>query len=207
MDLVRVRVKFCGMTRREDLESACELGVDAVGLVFVPGTPRNVDVARARELIRGLPPFVARVGVFADEDPVRIRRIREDLGLTAVQLHGSESPGHCAAVGGVRIKAFRVKSPWDPAVLDAYECEACLLDSPVPGGAGGGGVAFDWGMLHGLMGRRIVLAGGLTEQNVGEAIRAVRPYAVDVSTGIESAPGRKDRERMAAFLRAVSESC
>ena len=202
---MRVRVKFCGMTRREDLEAACELGVDAVGLVLVPGTPRHVDVARARELIRGLPPFVARVGVFADEDPMRIRRIREELGLTAVQLHGSESPGHCAAVGGVRIKAFRVKPPWDPVVLGAYECDACLLDSPVPGGLGGGGIAFEWGTLRGLGGRRIILAGGLTPENVAEAIRAVRPYAVDVSTGIESAPGHKDRQRMAAFVQAVAE--
>jgi phosphoribosylanthranilate isomerase len=193
------------MTRREDLEAACELGVDAVGLVFVPGTPRHVDVARARELIRGLPPFVARVGVFADEDPMRIRRIREELGLTAVQLHGSESPGHCAAVGGVRIKAFRVKPPWEPAVLGAYECDACLLDYPVPGGLGGGGIAFEWGTLRGLGGRRIILAGGLTPENVPEAIRAVRPYAVDVSTGIESAPGHKDRQRMAAFVQAVAE--
>jgi len=193
------------MTRREDLEAACELGVDAVGLVVVPGTPRHVDVARARELIRGLPPFVARVGDFADEDPIRIRRVREELGLTAVQLHGSESPGHCAAVGGVRIKAFRVKPPWDPVVLGAYECDACLLDSPVPGGLGGGGIAFEWGTLRGLGGRRIILAGGLTPENVAEAIRAVRPYAVDVSTGIESAPGHKDRQRMAAFVQAVAE--
>jgi phosphoribosylanthranilate isomerase len=203
---VRVRVKFCGMTRREDLESACELGVDAVGLVFVPGTPRHLEVARARELIRGLPPFVARIGVFADEDPVRIRRVREELGLTAVQLHGSESPGHCAAVGGVRIKAFRVRPGWDAAALEAYECEACLLDSPVPGGLGGGGVAFDWGSLGGLHGRRIILAGGLTPENVAEAIRIVRPHAVDVSSGIESAPGLKDRSRMADFMRAVTES-
>ena len=204
---MRVRVKFCGMTRREDLESACALGADAVGLVFVPGTPRHLEIARARELIRGLSPFVARVGVFADEDPVRIRRIREELGLTAVQLHGSESPGHCAAVGGVRIKAFRVRPGWDPAAVAAYDCEAWLLDSPVPGGVGGGGVAFDWGAVRGLTGSRIILAGGLTPENVAQAIRAVRPYAVDVSTGIESAPGLKDRDRMAAFLRAVTESC
>ena len=201
---MRVLVKFCGLKRREDVEAAAELGADAVGLVLVPGTPRFVEASRARELLRGLPPFVARVGVFADEDPMRVRRLREDLGLTAVQLHGSESPGHCAAVGGIRIKTFRVREGWDAAALAAYDCEACLLEAPLPTAIGGGGVAFDWERIRGgVPGRRIILAGGLTPDNVGHAIDVVRPYAVDVSSGVESAPGIKDRRRMEAFLEAV----
>ena len=201
---MKVRVKFCGMTRREDLEAAAALGVDAVGLVFVSGTPRHVEVSRARELLRGLRPFLARVGVFADDDPMRVRRVREDLGLTAVQLHGTESPGHCAAVGGSRIKTFRVRGDWDPAVLAAYDCEACLLEAPVPGLLGGGGVSFDWKRIQGgIAGRRIILAGGLTPENVAQAIRIAHPYAVDVSSGIESRPGVKDRLLMEAFLVAV----
>jgi phosphoribosylanthranilate isomerase len=202
-----VRVKFCGMTRREDVEAAAALGIDAIGIVFVPGTPRSVDPSRARDLLRGLPPFVARVGVFADEDPLRIRRIRDELGLTAVQLHGSESPGLCAAVGGVRIKTFRVRENWDPSLLAAYDCEACLLEAPVPGALGGGGVSFDWERLRGgVPGRRIILAGGLHPGNVAQAVERVRPYAVDVSSGIETAVGIKDRAKMEAFMSALRES-
>ena len=204
---MKVLVKFCGLKRREDVEAAAELGADAVGLIFVPGTPRFVEASRARELLRGLPPFVARVGVFADEDPMRVRRLREDLGLTAVQLHGSESPGHCAAVGGIRIKTFRVREGWDASALAAYDCEACLLEAPLSAARGGGGVAFDWERVRGgVPGRRIILAGGLTPDNVGLAIDIVRPYAVDVSSGVESAPGIKDRRRMEAFLDAVRKA-
>ena len=204
---MRVRVKFCGMTRQEDLEGAAELGADAVGLIFVPGTPRCLEVSRAREVLRGLPPFLARVGVFADEDPMRVRRVREDLGLTAVQLHGSESPGNCAAVGGARIKTFRVRQDWEAATMEAYDCEACLLEAPVRGALGGGGVTFDWEKIRGgFPGRRIILAGGLTPENVGRAIEVVRPYAVDVSSGIESVVGIKDHNRMKDFIQAVRES-
>ena len=201
---MRVRVKFCGMTRREDIDCAEELGAEAVGLVFVPGTPRCLEVSRARELLRGLPPLLARVGVFADEDPMRVRRVREDLGLTAVQLHGSESPGNCAAVGGVRIKTFRVREDWDAAVLAAYDCEACLLEAPIRGSLGGGGVAFEWQKIRGgVATRRIILAGGLTPENVSRAIELTRPYAVDVSSGIESSVGVKDPDKMKAFMESV----
>jgi len=201
---VRIRIKFCGMTRREDLERAAELGVDAVGMIFVPGTPRYLDPGRARDLIRGLPPFLSRIGVFADEDPVKVRRIRHEVGLNAVQLHGSESPGHCAAVGGPLIKTIRVRDPWDPKLLDLYEVEGFLLEAPMALRLGGGGVRFDWRILGGgVAGRRIIVAGGLTAESVGEAVRLTRPYAVDVSTGIESSPGVKDPIRMAAFVEAV----
>lgn len=201
---MRVRIKFCGMTRREDLERAAELGVDAVGMVFVPGTPRHLDPGRVRDLLRGLPPFLCRVGVFADEDPLRVRRIRQELGLNAVQLHGSESPGHCAAVGGPLVKTLRVRPDWDPKILDLYDCDGFLLEAPMSGRIGGGGVPFDWRILEGgISGRRIIVAGGLTADNVEEAIRRCRPYAVDVSTGIESSPGVKDPARMTAFVEAV----
>jgi len=201
---MKTRVKFCGLTRREDLETAAAAGADAVGVILVPGTPRSLDPARARDLLRAAPPFLARVGVFADEDPMRVRRIRDELGLTAVQLHGSESPGHCAAVGGVRIKTLRVRHNWSPASLESYEVEAYLLEAPVPGALGGGGVAFDWTRIAGLgERRRIIVAGGLNPGNVAEAVRIARPYAVDVSSGVESSPGVKDALLMQAFVEAV----
>lgn len=201
---MRTRIKFCGITRRADLEAAATAGADAIGVILVAGSPRSLDLARARDLMRFAPPFLARVGVFADEDPIRIRRIREDLGLTAVQLHGSESPGHCAAVGGIRIKTLRVREDWSPASMEPYEVEAFLLEAPVPGALGGGGVAFDWSRLAGLAGdRRIIVAGGLTPDNVAEAVRLLRPYAVDVSSGVEQSPGVKDPELMRAFVQAV----
>ncbi len=201
---MRVRIKFCGMTRREDLEAAAEMGADAVGLVFVRGTPRNVEPDLARDLIRGLPPFLVRVGVFADEEPERVRSIREELALGIVQLHGGEPPEVCEAVGGPLIKTFQVDRGWDPTVLDRYSCGACLLEARRSGSTIGERMAFDWGTLRGrLADRRIILAGGLTSRNVAEAIRAVRPYAVDVSSGIESAPGIKDHGRMHAFVEAV----
>lgn len=201
---MRVQIKFCGMTRREDLEAAAGMDADAVGLVFVRDTARNVEPERARELIRGLPPFLARVGVFADEEPGRVRRIREEVALGMVQLHGGEPPEVCEAVGGPLIKTFKVDGGWDPSVLGRYSCDACLLEARSSGSTVGGGTAFDWGVLRGrLAGRRIILAGGLTPRNVAEAIRAVRPYAVDVSSGIESAPGIKDHGKMRAFLEAV----
>jgi phosphoribosylanthranilate isomerase len=202
---MRVRIKFCGMTRREDLLAASDLGADSLGLVFVPGTPRFLDLARARELLRGCPPLISRVGVFADEDPMRVRRIRDELGLSAVQLHGSESPGHCATVGGPLIKVFRVSEGWDRRALDRYDCEACLLEA-TPSVAGGK-APFDWERFRGgFPGRRVILAGGLTPQNVANAVRVVRPYGVDVSRGIESAPGVKDPSLMEAFLQAVREA-
>ena len=198
------RIKICGITRREDLESAAAAGADAVGVILVKGTPRSLDPARARELLRSAPPLLARVGVFADEDPMHIRRVREDLGLTAVQLHGSESPGHCAAVGGIRIKTLRVRGDWSAVSLESYDCEAFLLEAPVRGALGGGGVAFDWSRLAGgVAGKRIIVAGGLTPQNVAQAVRLLRPYAVDVSSGVESAPGVKDPRLMEAFVAAV----
>ncbi|HEU5182022.1 MAG TPA: phosphoribosylanthranilate isomerase [Candidatus Polarisedimenticolia bacterium] len=202
---MRPRIKFCGITRRADLEAAAAAGADAVGVILVAGTPRSLDPARARDLLRSAPPFLARVGVFADEDPIRIRRIREDLGLTAVQLHGSESPGHCAAVGGVRIKTLRVREDFSPASMEPFDVEAFLLEAPVPGALGGGGVAFDWSRLatHGAFGRRIIVAGGLTPDNVAEAVHLLRPYGVDVSSGVEQSPGVKDAKRMEDFVRAV----
>ncbi len=201
---MRPHIKFCGITRRVDLEAAAAAGADAVGVILVPGTPRSLDLARARDLLRSAPPFLARVGVFADEDPIRIRRIREDLGLTAVQLHGSESPGHCAAVGGVRIKTLRVREGWSPASMEPFDVEAFLLEAPVPGALGGGGVAFDWSRLAGQTGsRRIIVAGGLTPDNVAEAVRLLRPYAVDVSSGVEQSAGVKDATLMEAFVQAV----
>jgi phosphoribosylanthranilate isomerase len=192
------------MTRREDLEAAAELGADAVGLVFVPGTPRVLSISQARELLRVLPPFVARVGVFANEDPVRIRSIRADLSLTTVQLHGRETPLDCQVVGGSIIKVFKLSEGRVSSLPADYPCDAYLLEADAAARQGEVGVPFDWrSVADGMPGRRIILAGGLTPENVEEAIRTVHPYAVDVSRGIESAPGLKDRRKMAAFLEAV----
>ena len=204
-----VRVKICGITNQADALAAVAAGVDALGFIFVPGTPRFGSVEQAAAIIRELPPFVAKVALFVDADT---RTVAETIALTGVdtiQLHGDETPEFARQfLGAVKvIKAFRVRGAETLAQLPAFAdaADALLLDAYVPGAKGGTGARFDW--EHAVSaktgGKPIILAGGLTPANVAEAVRGVRPYAVDVSSGVEDAPGKKDLAKIIEFIRAA----
>ncbi len=205
----RTRVKICGLTRAEDVRAAVGAGADAVGFVFVPGTPRAVTAAVAAELRRQVPPFVNVVGLFVDERLEEIRAIAEAVGLDAVQLHGDETPEMAAACRRWTrvIKAFRVRGPETLAGMPAYAdaVDAYLLDAFVAGAHGGTGARFDWDLAiqARALEKPLILAGGLKPENAAEAVQRVQPYALDVSSGVESAPGIKDAERIGRFLAAV----
>lgn len=206
---MNVRVKICGITQAADAAAAVEAGADALGFVFVPGTPRHVTAEQATALVCVLPPFVSRVGLFVDAPLDEIRHTVRAVGLDTVQLHGAETPPCCEALLGVatRLKAFRVRGPETLLEVNRYggSVEAYLLDAYVPGVAGGTGATFDWELAVAAreLGRPLILAGGLTPETVGDAVRRVRPYAVDVSSGVERAPGRKDPDKIRRFIREV----
>ncbi|UCE89821.1 MAG: phosphoribosylanthranilate isomerase [Pseudomonadota bacterium] len=202
---MRTRVKFCGLTRVEDAAEAVRLGVDAVGLVFYDPSPRSVDIAQAREIVATVPPLVAVVGLFVNAAPAKVRAVLDVVRIDVLQFHGDEPPAACGEFGRPWIKALRMESDTDPAVaIAAYrEAGAVLLDTWREGTPGGTGESFDWGRVPREVERPLILAGGLTADNVAAAIRQVRPYAVDVSGGIEAAKGIKDHQKMAAFMREV----
>lgn len=187
--------------------AAIEAGADALGLVFYAASPRAVDIATAAQITAGLPPLVSVVGLFVDAERAFIEAARDALPLSLLQFHGDEDPGYCASFGLPWMKAIRVAPDTDvAAAAGPYgDASAILLDTFKAGVPGGTGDRFDWSRVPALPGRRaLVLAGGLNAGNVGEAICAVRPYAVDVSGGVESAPGRKSRARMEEFVAAVA---
>ncbi len=203
-----IRVKICGVTTVEDARFALESGADALGLNFVPGTPRCLEAERAREIARALPPFGTRVGVFVNETPARVEEVARLVGLDAAQLHGDETPGDCRRLigRGLRvIRALRVRGPESIAEMDAFPGCAILLDAYVEGARGGTGETFDWELARrAAQARPIILSGGLRPENVAEAVRRVRPYGVDSSSGVEGAlPGRKDPARVLAFARSA----
>ncbi|WP_339462851.1 phosphoribosylanthranilate isomerase [Pseudomonas sp. EA_105y_Pfl2_R69] len=200
-----VRSKICGITRIEDALSAAEAGADAIGLVFYAKSPRAVSVQQARAIIAALPPFVTTVGLFVDADRQELDEILAAVPLDLLQFHGDESPAFCEALQRPYIKALRVK-PGDDLVVRvaAYgQASGVLLDTYVPGIPGGTGEAFDWSLVPQGLSKPIILAGGLVAENVAAAIRQVRPYAVDVSGGVEARKGIKDAEKIRAFMRAV----
>lgn len=199
------RIKICGITNIEDALVAADLGVEALGFVFAE-SPRRVEPVEAKKIMDLLPPFISRVGVFVDEDIENIHEIAELCGLDAVQLHGLESPDYCRKVRRRVIKAFRIKEEKDLKIIPKYyEVNAYLLDTYVPEIQGGTGVAFDWTLALKAQefGKPIILAGGLTPENVTAAIKVVQPYAVDVSSSIEERPGKKDLKKLKAFVEAV----
>lgn len=204
---MRTRVKICGLTRPEDARSAALLGADAIGLVFYPPSPRHVDISTARSIVEELPPFTTVVGLFVDEDPENVREVIVQLNIDLLQFHGKEGADYCAAFGKPYIKAIGMKPNTDlPRLASAY-ATACglLLDADDPLAKGGTGTRFDWAMIAPECPLPVILAGGLTPQNVGEALRQVKPFAVDVSSGVEAAKGIKDTSKMAAFLREVQD--
>jgi phosphoribosylanthranilate isomerase len=201
-----VRVKICGITAAEDARHAAACGADALGFVFFAASPRCVTPAQARAIIVTLPPFVVRVGLFVNEDPAQIRAIVAECGLDAVQLHGDEPPAVCRALPCRVIKGIRPRAAAELAAFAAYPAAALLVDAAVPGQFGGTGQRADWDLARQLAARRqVILAGGLTPDNVAEAVRQVRPYAVDVASGVERAPGHKDPEKVARFIRMAKE--
>jgi phosphoribosylanthranilate isomerase len=201
---VRTRIKFCGITRMDDARVAAGLGVDAIGLVFTRRSRRFVEPAQARAIRHALPPFLAAVALFMDDEPAWIEHVVATVQPDLLQFHGAESAAFALQFGRPYLKALPMASGEAAAACAAAhpEAAALLLDSHAPGAAGGSGLAFDWSRVPPLA-RPLVLAGGLDASNVARAMALVRPFAVDVSSGIESAPGIKDEARMRAFVAAV----
>jgi phosphoribosylanthranilate isomerase len=203
----RTRVKICGFTRPDDALIAVQLGADAVGLVFYPPSPRNLDVETAQSIVSALPPFATVVGLFVDEDEVVVREILQQVRIDLIQFHGDESPDYCRRFGKPYIKAVRMRSETDlTTIVDTYpDAAGFLLDAWHSDAKGGTGHRFDWDLIPKELRRSVILAGGLAPDNVVEALRTVQPYAVDVSSGVEAGKGIKDADKMAAFLEQVHE--
>jgi len=200
-----VRVKICGVTRLPDALDAARLGADALGFNFWPRSKRHVNAATARQIIARLPPFVTPVGVFVNQSEGEMRAIAAETGIQVFQLHGDEPPELCSRLPLPVVKAIPVDQVRTLSRLLSYEVQAFLLDTPSRG-YGGTGQPFDWSLAEGVSEvAPVILAGGLTPENVAEAVRAVRPWAVDVASGVESSPGVKDADRMSRFIEAVRE--
>ncbi|MEO5702966.1 MAG: phosphoribosylanthranilate isomerase [Gammaproteobacteria bacterium] len=204
---MRTRVKICGITRPQDAIDVAALGGDAIGLVFYPESPRAVSAAQAVEIIADLPAFVTVVGLFVNAAPAKIRAVLKKVRIDVLQFHGDESPQACRAYGRPYIKAIAMRKDIDvQAYARGYvDAVGLLLDSYREGSPGGGtGRVFDWSQVPANLGRPLILAGGLTPENIAEAIRQTRPYAVDVSGGVESTKGIKNAAKIAAFIRGVN---
>jgi len=204
--LPAVRSKICGITRIEDALAAVGAGADAIGLVFYPRSPRAVSVQQARAIIAALPPFVTTVGLFVDASRCELGEILDAVPLDLLQFHGDESAEACDGYHRPFIKALRVKPGDDIAALAARypKASGILLDAYVPGIPGGTGESFDWSLIPRELSKPLILAGGLTPGNVAAAVREVRPYAVDVSGGVEASKGIKDAQKIRAFIDAVN---
>lgn len=205
---MRTRVKICGITRRQDAIAAIESGADAIGLVFYPPSPRAVTVAQAKEITQALPAFVSVVGLFVNAQQDEVQAVLDEVPLSLLQFHGDESPAECEVWNMPYIKAVRMKEQTDlPAMAAQYsKTSGLLLDSYVPGVPGGTGLAFDWSVIPENLVKPVVLAGGLNPDNVAQAIKETRPYAVDVSGGVEQEKGIKSAEKIATFMQQVSST-
>jgi phosphoribosylanthranilate isomerase len=205
-----VRVKICGVTTPEDACLAAELGAHAIGLNFFPESPRSISPFTARNIIRELPPFVASVGVFVNWAPEPVIALSQALRLAAAQLHGDETPQTVAEVARKLpvIKALRLEKGGAPLGLPRHRAAtAFLLDAVSPGQFGGTGCTTDWGQARTLaQSHRVILAGGLTPENIAEAILTVRPFAVDISSGVEALPGKKDAVKLRALFREIARA-
>jgi phosphoribosylanthranilate isomerase len=200
------KIKICGITNIDDALQACACGADALGFVFYGKSPRCVTPEAAKAIIAAMPAFVVTVGLFVNESPARVREIAAECGLDVIQLHGDEGPADCDFAPRRVIKALRVKDAASLADHASFNISALLLDAWVADAYGGTGHSFNWELAAAIARqRRVILAGGLTPENVADAIRAVQPYAVDVSSGVEATPGKKDPAKVAAFIRAARE--
>lgn len=202
---VDVKVKFCGITSLEDAEEAVEAGADALGFMFYPGSPRCVTLEAAQIIERRLPPYIIRTGVFVDAAPEDVIAAMHTCGLNLLQFHGKETPEYCRQFGIMTMKAFRIRDAASLREIPNYQTDAYLLDSYVSGKQGGTGETFNWNLAveAGEFGKPIFLAGGLTPEIVGDAVKIVKPFGVDVSSGVEISPGKKDPAKMRAFVAAV----
>jgi phosphoribosylanthranilate isomerase len=212
---MRTRVKICGITRTEDARLVVESGADAIGLVFYSKSPRFVSTTQAAEINQVVPAFVSTVALFRDADEAYIQSVLEQVDIDLIQFHGSEHAGFCEQFDRPYIKALGMKSAecdsdyLNDQILKYSSAKAVLLDGHAPGEAGGTGEAFDWtaiGSVSRSTGTAIILAGGLSPENVRHAIETVKPYAVDVSSGVESSPGIKSKDKVSAFMREIAAS-
>ena len=201
------RIKICGITREQDLRAVANSGADAIGLVFYEKSPRHVSVQQAADLMRHVPPFVTVVGLFVNPTVDYVREVLANVSLDVLQFHGEESSEFCQQFGKPYLKAIRVK-----AGVDLVECAAryasaqgLLLDAFVEGTQGGTGESFDWTLIPQNLSLPVILSGGLHAGNVAEAVERVRPYAVDVSSGVEASKGIKDAAKVAAFIKEVKD--
>ena len=197
-----VRVKICGITRLQDLHAACEAGADALGFVFYEKSPRHVSMATATALVRELPPFVQSVGLFVNAEPDFVEAVLQAVPLDLLQFHGDETAADCMRYGRPYIKAVRVTPSTDllKCAADFETARGLLLDAYVPGVPGGTGERFDWSLIPPDLPKPVILSGGLTPANVADAVAQVRPWAVDVSSGVEAAKGIKDPHHVAQFI-------
>ena len=199
-----VKTKICGITNIEDALLAVDLGADALGLIFYKESKRYIRPERAHEIISKLPPFVTTVGVFVNQQLDEIRSIKEEVGFDVFQLHGDESPDFCKKLGRGIIKTIRVKEDINPKEIEFYPVQTILFDTYSTKGYGGTGESFRWEILKGLnASKRIILSGGLSAENVSQAIRIANPYGVDVSSGVEDYPGKKNPEKLKKFIEAT----
>jgi phosphoribosylanthranilate isomerase len=202
---VSTKVKICGITSAEDGLAAAEAGADMIGLMFYEHSPRNVTLVQAAEICRALPPFLMRVGVFVNAPGDFVLRAISECDLTMLQFHGDETSDFCTQFGLMNMKAIRVRDAESLKALENYQTDAFLLDAHSRQGLGGTGERFNWDLAIEAQrfGKPIFLAGGLTPENVADAVRKVRPFGVDVSSGVESAPGKKDHAKVRAFIAAA----
>ena len=200
-----VKVKICGLTSVADARLATEAGADMIGLMFYDGSPRHIPLATAVDISRALSPFVLRVGVFVNPEEAQVVEAIAACGLNLLQFHGDETSDFCTQFGLMSVKALRVRDAESLKQLENFNTDAFLLDAYSKSGLGGTGEKFNWDLAVAAQknGKPIFLAGGLTPENVGDAVKQVRPFAVDVSSGVEFAPGKKDAGKVIAFIQAV----
>lgn len=202
MRMNTVKIKICGITNEADAAAAVRAGADALGFIFYVGSPRYVAPEKVASIVAGLPPFVVSVGVFVNAAVDEVKGTFETAGIQVAQLHGDEPPGFCRELDRPVIKVFRVKDETWKSAAAAYPVGAVLLDTFAEDRYGGTGAAFDWRLVEGSP-HRVILSGGLNPDNVAGAVRTVRPYGVDASSGVERAPGSKDHGRIRAFVEAA----
>lgn len=202
---MRTRIKICGITTAADAMAAIQLGADAIGLIFAD-SPRQVTATQAREIVRQLPPLVTVVGVFVDEEVRKVQKLHKEVGFHVAQLHGGEDRTYLAHLDLPSVKCFAVRNNRVLDQIEEFRVPAFLLDTYQPDRAGGTGMPFDWSIATKAKAYgEVILSGGLNPENAAAAVTAVRPWAVDVSSGVESAPGRKDMEKMKAFIQRVQQ--